>query len=69
VVRLSLNVSGLEQTVKILANRIALFHLDAPSSQAGARNAARVRHENPEAQSSPKQNFRPPQGETSRRIP
>jgi len=32
-------VSGLEQTVRILPNKIALFHLVAPSSQAGARNA------------------------------
>jgi hypothetical protein len=39
VVRLSLNVSGLEQTIRFLRNKVVLFHLDAPSSQAGARNA------------------------------
>jgi hypothetical protein len=32
-----LNVSGLEQTARFLPNRIVSFHLDAPSSQAGAR--------------------------------
>ena len=31
------NVSGLEQTVRFLPNKIVGFHLDAPSSQAGAR--------------------------------
>jgi hypothetical protein len=39
VVRLSLNVSVLEQTVRFLPSKVVLFHLDAPSSQAGARNA------------------------------
>ena len=39
MVRLSLNVSGLEQTVRFLPNKVVLFHLAAPSSQAGARNA------------------------------
>ena len=39
MVRLFLNVSGLEQTIRFLRNKVVLFHLDAPSSQAGARNA------------------------------
>jgi hypothetical protein len=39
VVRLSLNMSGLEQTIRFLGNKVVLFPLDAPSSQAGARNA------------------------------
>jgi hypothetical protein len=33
----SLNVSRLEQTARLLLNTIIWFHLDAPSSQAGAR--------------------------------
>jgi hypothetical protein len=41
-----LNVSGLEQTPPFLPNRIIWFHLDAPSSHAGAPKAARVRHQN-----------------------
>src|SRR6202521_1824994 len=57
-------VSGSEQTVRFLANKVVLFHLGAPSSQSGARNAqafeirigSRV---------NPKRNFRPPQGEKS----
>jgi hypothetical protein len=32
-------VSGLEQTVRFLPIKVMLFHLGAPSSQAGARNA------------------------------
>jgi hypothetical protein len=36
-VEFSLNVSRLEQTARFLLNTIIWFHLDAPSSQAGAR--------------------------------
>jgi hypothetical protein len=32
------NVSGLGQTLGLLPRKVVVFHLDAPSSQAGARN-------------------------------
>ena len=54
---LSSNVSGLEQTVRFLPNKVGLFHLDAPSSQAGARNA-RVRRENRKQNQVPSEIFR-----------
>jgi hypothetical protein len=42
----NLNVSGLEQTPTFLPHKIIWFHLDAPSSHAGARKPQRVRHQN-----------------------
>ena len=57
------NVSRLEQTVDSYRYKVVWFLLDAPSSQAGARNALWVRRKNR------KRNFRPPQGENFWRIP
>ena len=42
VVRLSLNVSGLGQTVRFLSNKVDLFYLNAPSSLAGGPERADV---------------------------
>ena len=36
-VRFPLNVSVLAQTIRFLPSKVVLFHLDAPTSQAGAR--------------------------------
>jgi hypothetical protein len=46
LVRRSFNVSGLEQTVDSYRYKVVWFLLDAPSSQAGARNALWVRRKN-----------------------
>src|ERR1039457_4438278 len=68
-IRLSLNVSGLEQTARFLPN-LGLYGFTwtlqvlkpEPESHRGSTSES-------EAESNPKRNSRPPQGENLRRIP
>src|ERR1700674_5858232 len=58
-------VSGLEQTVRFLPIKVVLFHLGAPKVLRPEPETRKRSKLESEAESNPKRNFRPPQGEKS----
>ena len=56
------------QTLVIPPIKVVVFHLDAPKDLRLEFTTAGLDVRNPDAESNPKRNFRPPLGENLRRI-